>query len=318
MFGSGRKSSSVPVICTFLLVSVAYWQTIETAAVTAPTAAGEVDILYPPQFTTNRIVGGEEAPEDLAPYQVSLQSLKGRHFCGGAIIDKRWIITASHCVAGNKPEKLKILTGTQNLKNHTEKYYYVDRIEMHCSYNSPPYANDIALLHLNDSIVFDNHTQAVEYDHEPLKEDDELVLTGWGTLSLGGEVPTKLQTLKVKYVPFNECRAAHDNTTWVDVGHLCTFNDKGKGACHGDSGGPLVHNGKLVALVNWGRPCAKGLPDAHARISYYHDFIRTHLKACGKEEEEEKEEEKEEKKEGEKEGEKQPEKEKEKENNMST
>ncbi|TMW49978.1 hypothetical protein DOY81_004937, partial [Sarcophaga bullata] len=274
------------------------------------------DVLYPPQFTKNRIVGGEDAPEDFAPYQVSLQTLKGRHFCGGAIIDKRWVVTASHCVAGNKPEKLKILTGTQNLKNHTEKYYFVDRIEMHCSYNSPPYANDIALLHLNDTIVFDNHTQAVEYDHEPLKQDDELILTGWGTLSLGGEVPSKLQTLKVKYVPFDECRAAHDNTTWVDVGHLCTFNDKGKGACHGDSGGPLVHNGKLVALVNWGRPCAKGFPDAHARISYYHDFIRSHLKKCGdaeEEKEEGKEEEKEEGKEEEKEVEKDKENEKDKE-----
>lgn len=237
-------------------------------------------IFFPPQYTTNRIVGGEEAAEGLAPYQISLQTLKNRHFCGGAIIDERWIITASHCVASQKAENIKILTGTQNLKNNTEKYYYADRIVMHCSYNRPAYANDIALVHLNESIAFDNLTQAVEYDYEPLKDGDELTLTGWGTLALGGEVPTTLQTLNVTYVPFDECRAAHDNTTWVDVGHLCTFNDKGKGACHGDSGGPLVHNGKLVALVNWGRPCAKGFPDAHAKISYYYDFIRTHLRGC--------------------------------------
>ncbi|KAH8382439.1 hypothetical protein KR009_003535 [Drosophila setifemur] len=235
-------------------------------------------ILYPPQYTPNRIVGGEEAAEGVAPYQISLQgAASGHHSCGGAIIDERWIITAAHCTRGKQASVFRVLTGTQDLQQNVTKYYYPDRIVEHCNYAPRKYRNDIALLHLNESIVFDNFTQPVELDHEALVPGSRLLLTGWGTLSLGGDVPNRLQSLEVTYVPYEQCRAAHENSTRVDIGHVCTFNDKGRGACHGDSGGPLVHNGKLVALVNWGMPCARGYPDAHASIAYYHDFIRTHL-----------------------------------------
>lgn len=223
-------------------------------------------------------MGGEDAPEGMAPYQISLQSASsGQHSCGGAIIDERWIVTAAHCIHRKTPNAFRVLTGTQNLQQNVSRYYYVDRIVEHCNYEPRKYRNDIALLHLNESIVFDNATQRVELDHEPLAPGAMLLLTGWGTLSLGGEVPAKLQRLEVEYVPFVECREAHGNSSAVDIGHVCTYNDKGRGACHGDSGGPLVHNGKLVALVNWGMPCARGKPDASASVAYYHDFIRTHL-----------------------------------------
>lgn len=44
----------------------------------------------------DRIVGGTEAEDGLAPYQCSIQ-VNGRHMCGCAIISKKWVITAAHC-----------------------------------------------------------------------------------------------------------------------------------------------------------------------------------------------------------------------------
>uniref|UniRef100_T1GBP0 Peptidase S1 domain-containing protein n=1 Tax=Megaselia scalaris TaxID=36166 RepID=T1GBP0_MEGSC len=236
--------------------------------------------IFPPQFTTEKIVGGEIAKQGLAPYQISIQTLSGNHFCGGAIIDEKWIITAAHCLQSKKATDFKILTGTQILKDHNGTYYEPEEVIIHCNYNNPSYYNDIALVRLKEPIKFNERTAKVDFDYSPLKAGDKLTLTGWGTLSLGGKIPNELQTLEVEYVSFEDCRYLHKNSTWVDYGHTCTFNDFGRGACHGDSGGPLVANNKLVALVNWGRPCAQGYPDVHARVSYYHDFIRKNIRGC--------------------------------------
>lgn len=138
--------------------------------------------MYPPQAESSRIVGGKDAKEGDAKYQCSLQVNK-RHFCGCSVISNEWIITASHCIAGQSTSNLEVLVGTIDL-NNGGTYYKADKLIAHEGYNRPQYANDIALVRVKDTIQFSDKVQPIELLKEEVADGAELKLTGWGRLQV--------------------------------------------------------------------------------------------------------------------------------------
>ncbi|EDW81684.1 uncharacterized protein Dwil_GK10885 [Drosophila willistoni] len=222
------------------------------------------------------IVGGQNADEGDAPYQISLQTLLGRHLCGGAIISDRWLLTAGHCVSGYPADRLQVVTGTLQYAI-PGAIYYPESIYLHCNYDTPKYHNDIALLRVNQSIVFDAHTQPVNLPIGPWAASGaQLLFTGWGTQSISGSTPARLQRVQQQYITSQTCKSLLSDYEDVELGpcHVCAYRQLNIGACHGDSGGPLVHEGILVGILNFFVPCAQGVPDVFMNIMFYRDWIR--------------------------------------------
>ncbi|XP_016993016.2 chymotrypsin-2 [Drosophila takahashii] len=230
------------------------------------------------------IVGGQNAAEGEAPYQVSLQTLVGSHLCGGAIISDRWILTAGLCVKGYPASRLQVATGTVRYAQ-PGAVYYPEAIYLHCNYDSPKYQNDIGLLHLNESVVFDALTQAVGLPTSPFpRGTSDLVFTGWGSQSAAGSLPSQLQRVQQQHLSSQACAnllSAYEDLE-LGPGHICAYRQANIGACHGDSGGPLVHQGTLVGILNFFVPCAQGVPDIFMDVMYYYDWMRQTMSGNGR------------------------------------
>ncbi|XP_070496149.1 chymotrypsin-1-like [Chironomus tepperi] len=223
----------------------------------------------------SNIVGGSDAKQGSAPYQVSLQLGKGRHNCGGAIIDSRFILTAAHCLEKHKPNDYVIMAGSNKISEGSV-YYTPEKFIIHNSYDMPEYHNDIALIRLKEKIQFTDNIQQIEYESSEVPVDEKITLTGWGRLNKDGPGSDNLQEIQLTHISYEKCKESHKDA--VGDGHLCTYNKVGEGTCNADSGSPLTYKGKLVAVVNFGTSvCALGIPDAHAKIAYYNEWIRTNM-----------------------------------------
>ncbi|KAM8751217.1 ovochymase-2 [Acanthopagrus schlegelii] len=106
-----------------------------------------------------RVVGGAEATYGSHPWLVSLKN-KGSHFCGGAILTDRWILTAAHCFASLSKEFLsgvRVVAGDfdQRVDDEEEQVLLIKSASAHEKYHhSVPMSYDIALLELDQRIRF--------------------------------------------------------------------------------------------------------------------------------------------------------------------
>jgi len=228
-----------------------------------------------------RIVNGVDTEVNEYPWQAGLVSTGGSWiFCGGSLINNKYVLTAAHCTAGQSAGRIQVLLGEHDKTTTTETETVrksVSAIIDHPSYDRRTINYDYSLLKLSSPVDWsgNSHIRPVCLPDAGTTFDsgDPLVVTGWGATSSGGSTADVLQEAVVNYVDNTECENRYGRGK-ISSAMMCAATPS-KDSCQGDSGGPLVHarsnnnnNYALAGVVSWGYGCADpNYPGVYARVT---------------------------------------------------
>ncbi|XP_063145349.1 serine protease 57-like [Candoia aspera] len=229
------------------------------------------------------VIGGKEVTPHSRPFMASIQR-ENKHICGGFLVRRRWVMTAAHCEIHKQPAFFRVILGAHSLKTPeaSQQIFGIKNSIAHPLYDSATVQNDIRLVKLNRSAIFNSKVQRIKLPQADTDPCPGLLchVLGWGVISNYGTVPTELMEANTTIVDRKAC-----NESWqghVFKGMVCAANTSPvlQGFCTGDSGGPLVCGRKVHGIISFnGKRCGdRWFPDVYTRIANYIPWIRFVLK----------------------------------------
>ncbi|KAL6112577.1 cela1 [Pungitius sinensis] len=235
-----------------------------------------------------RVVGGQVAPPNSWPWQISLQYKSGSsfyHTCGGSLIRRGWVMTAAHCV--DSPRTWRVVLGDHNINSNEgrEQYMSVSSVHVHPNWNSNNVAGgwDIALLRLSSEASLNNYVRLATLPPpgQVLPNNNPCYITGWGRTQTGGQLSAQLKQASLPLVDHRTCSSSGWWGSTVKDSMVCAGGASDSG-CQGDSGGPLncsvsgqwvVHG--VTSFVSSSGCNAYRRPTVFTRVSAYSSWMNS-------------------------------------------
>ncbi|GFS89165.1 chymotrypsin-like elastase family member 2A [Nephila pilipes] len=132
-----------------------------------------------------RIMGGKTVdPPNRYPWVVALVKKKNNvddYFCGGALISRLYVITASHCLERENASKIRVALGAHDSDDGPDPVA-VSKIILHPKYYKRTYLNDIALVKLQEPATLSEKVRVICLPTYPAftSPNDTAVVAGWG------------------------------------------------------------------------------------------------------------------------------------------
>ncbi|CAG9578944.1 unnamed protein product [Danaus chrysippus] len=255
----------------------------------------------------DKIYGGQIAEIDEFPCMALLgykpaTKPKLVYDCGGALINRRYVLTAAHCVVGKiETEVGKLSTvrlGEYDLQADIDCSDGVcadpvQDISVHSVYPHPGFSDqninrkdDIALIRLAQRATYSHYVQPICLAHNrPLDTTSHFYVVGWGATIGGKSSPVKL-TLPLPIFDKTLCVQKYRTLkAELTAGQICAGGHFSKDTCNGDSGGPLARKTEsgiweAVGVVSFGYGCGRdGWPGVYTSVPSYYDWIQETIRA---------------------------------------
>ncbi|XP_067635813.1 serine protease persephone-like [Eurosta solidaginis] len=239
------------------------------------------------------ILGGDPVPSPTEyPHMVDIVYDNDVLKCGGSLIEKRFVLTAAHCLEVRGAKAIKVRLGVTDFNNTAQLASLVEidikTTYIHERYSSFSHYFDIGLIELVKDVTYTAsvYPTCIYTNENDLPDNTELVVTGWGRTENENQ-PARLMAAYLNVIPVSKCDlsyASHRDRHLIhgiDETQICAFAP-GKDACWGDSGGPLhfandksFNNYRVVGVVSFGLLCGSNAPGVYTRVTAYLDFIES-------------------------------------------
>ncbi|CAG9769374.1 unnamed protein product [Ceutorhynchus assimilis] len=237
----------------------------------------------------SRVVGGNITRSHEFPWIAGL-SHGGEYHCGAALISRRHLITAAHCVHGFDKRSLMVTLGDHD-RASSNRFSNIDvrgirSVKKHEHFDIATYNNDIAILEMDIPVGFNDKINPV-----CLPNDDIIdytgrigVVAGWGRINERGDTSDVLRKISVPVWSTQQCYNSGYGEHKISGNMFCAGYTEGLvDACQGDSGGPLqltnsLGDMEIIGVVSWGRGCARpNLPGIYTKVANYLHWIDEHV-----------------------------------------